>query len=114
MTTRQAGRLSSGTKPPAKTSYAIYGNAGIAGAILTYDDSAVEADASGNYIIIVPAGWSGTVTPTLTGYTFTPESKSYTDLAASVGGEDYVTTIELLSKFALNSKIGRASCRERV
>jgi hypothetical protein len=87
--TRQVGRLSSGTKPAATTSYAIYGSAGIAGAFMAYDSQSVEADADGNYIIIVHSNWSGTVTPSKTGYDFTPASKSYTNLSASVGGQDY-------------------------
>ena len=34
-------------------------------------------DASGNYSAQVPSGWSGAVTPTLSGYTFSPPSRSY-------------------------------------
>jgi hypothetical protein len=72
-----------------QTLFAIYGNVGIAGATLTYGEQAVEADADGNYIIIVAAGWSGTVTPSKTDYEFTPTSRDYTNLAVSDGGEDY-------------------------
>ena len=46
----------------------------------------------GDYNGIVPVGWSGTVTPTLEGYTFVPESRSYTGIAASIAGDDYIAT----------------------
>ena len=46
----------------------------------------------GDYNGIVPVGWSGTVTPTLEGYTFVPESRTYPSMMASITGEDYVAT----------------------
>jgi hypothetical protein len=46
-------------------------------------------DASGQYAIVVPDGWSGDVTPTATGYTMFPSSLSYTDVTSDVAGEDY-------------------------
>jgi len=88
--TRQVGRLSSDIR---RNQVAIYGNAGIAGAVMAYDSQSVEADADGNYIIIVHSNWSGTVTPSKTGYTFTPASKSYTNITASDGGEDYTAEV---------------------
>ena len=51
----------------------IYGNAGAPGVILSYVDGpakTIAADSLGNYMINVPSGWTGTVTPSLTGYTF--------------------------------------------
>jgi len=88
--TRQVGRLSSDIR---RNQVAIYGNAGIAGAVMAYDSQSVEADADGNYIIIVHSNWSGTVTPAKTGYTFTPASNSYTNITASDGGEDYTAEV---------------------
>jgi hypothetical protein len=70
----------------------ISGNAGIAGATLTYLDGVVKtvtADVSGNYAITVPVGWTGTVTPSKPGYTFLPVSLSYTNLTVSQTGQNY-------------------------
>jgi len=50
---------------------AISGNAGINGATLWYMDSGpknVIANGSGNYSLVVPYNWSGTVTPYKSGY----------------------------------------------
>ena len=49
-------------------------------------------DSSGQYTATVPAGWSGTVTPTLTGYAFTPANRTYTTVASSYQNQDYSAT----------------------
>ena len=46
-------------------------------------------DALGVYDVTVAAGWSGTVTPTLSGYSFTPVSRTYTGLTTDQTGQDY-------------------------
>ncbi len=54
------------------TAYIISGNVGVAGATLSYTDGGpktVTADGSGLYSFQVPAGWSGTVTPSKAGIT---------------------------------------------
>jgi hypothetical protein len=49
----------------------------------------------GNYTCIVPFGWSGTITPTLAGKTFTPASRTYSNVGSNpddlngLGPEDY-------------------------
>lgn len=75
--------------------FTISGNAGVAGASLAYTGGAepVLADSSGNYTITVPWGWDGTVTPSKTGYTFTPSSKTYTDVVANKTGENYTAAL---------------------
>jgi uncharacterized delta-60 repeat protein len=73
----------------------ISGSAGIGGATLSYNDGGAQtatADGSGAYTITVPVGWSGTVTPSKTGYTFSPISKTYANLAADASSENYVVT----------------------
>ena len=70
----------------------ISGNAGVAGATLSYTDGTAKtatADGSGAYEIIVPRGWTGTVTPSKTGFTFTPSNRSYNNLLTSQTGQDY-------------------------
>ncbi len=65
---------------------AIVGNTGVAGAVLSYIDSTaktVTADSVGAYSITVPYSWSGTVTPSKSGYLFSPKYASFSNLTAS-------------------------------
>ncbi len=82
-----------------EVSQTISGNAGVPGAALNYLDGSlksVTADGSGNYAITVPYYWSGTVTPSLSGYTFTPSLQSYTNVITDQTGQDYLATSEPL------------------
>jgi uncharacterized delta-60 repeat protein len=77
--------------PPAQMIH-ISGNAGAAGATLSYMDGtakSVTSDSSGAYSISVPENWTGTVTPAKAGFTFTPTSRSYTNVAADLTDQDY-------------------------
>jgi len=49
-------------------------------------------DIDGYYELEVTSGWSGTVTPTKTDYTFNPTSQSYTDVTTDQTNQDYVAT----------------------
>ena len=76
------------------TAYTISGNAGVAGATLSYVDGTtktVTADGSGGYSFQVPINWSGTVTPSKAGYNFSPASMSYTNVLADQAGQNYST-----------------------
>jgi hypothetical protein len=44
---------------------------------------------SGYYLGVVDAGWSGTVMPVLSGYSFEPETRSYSSIAADQTAQDY-------------------------
>jgi hypothetical protein len=62
--------------------HTITGRVGIGGATLSYDDDylgsqSAIADANGNYTILVHSCWAGTVTPSKTGYFFTPANLVY-------------------------------------
>ncbi len=75
--------------------YIISGNAGVAGAILSYTDGSpktAEADGSGSYSFSVSYDWSGTVTPSKTGYTFSPVNKIYSHVLADQAAQDYTAT----------------------
>lgn len=50
-------------------------------------------DAGGNYHAIMSSGWSATVTPTKTGYSFTPLNRVYSNVTAPLSDQDYVATI---------------------
>ncbi|MBK8821420.1 MAG: right-handed parallel beta-helix repeat-containing protein [Anaerolineales bacterium] len=77
------------------TAYTISGDAGVAGAILSYVDGSsrtVTADGAGLYTFQVPADWSGTVTPSKAGYTFSPTSMIYVNVLADQTAQNYTTT----------------------
>ncbi len=75
-------------------SLSISGSVGVAGAgaTLSYTDGmpkTATADANGIYSFAVTFNWTGTVTPTKAGVTFSPASRSYTNLAANQTGQNY-------------------------
>ena len=68
----------------------ISGNAGVAGATLTYAGGSTTADTTtGDYSFTVPFGWSGTVTPVKNCYTFSPLSVSYSAVTADWPAQNY-------------------------
>jgi hypothetical protein len=88
--------------------YVITGNAGIAGATLSYTDGVLQttiADSSGNYSITVPSGWSGTVTPFKTSYTFLPASRTYSTVTSNQTAQNYIAT---LITYTLTGNVGVA------
>jgi hypothetical protein len=54
--------------------------------------SATSSDASGFYSCPISAGWSGTVVPAKTGYSFSPSSLSYSSVAYDWTNQNYVGT----------------------
>jgi hypothetical protein len=74
------------------TAWGISGNAGIAGATVSYvgtSSGAVVADSFGNYNITGLANGSYTITPSLSGKTFTPANASVTVSSADVNGINF-------------------------
>lgn len=70
----------------------IAGNAATAGAVLTYTDGVsktVTTDASGNFSITVPSGWSGTLTPALTRFSFQPSERTFADVRGDLDAQDF-------------------------
>jgi hypothetical protein len=80
----------------AVSGFTISGNAGVGGATLSYTDGTLKtstANDSGLYSFRVPSGWSGTVTPSKPGYTFSPVNRAYTNVLANQAGQDYTATL---------------------
>ncbi len=78
--------------PAESVSSTISGNAGVAGATLSYTDGTaktVTADGTGAYVFSVPYNWSGVVTPSKSGVTFSPASRSYTNITADLASQNY-------------------------
>ena len=77
---------------PTKVLYTISGKVSTSEVVLTYQNGGtqtVRSDALGNYSFSVPSGWSGTVTPSKTGYAFLPKNRSYTNVTAPLAGQDF-------------------------
>jgi hypothetical protein len=64
---------------------------GIPGVTLTFTPGGtVKTDDNGDYSNAVTFGWSGTVTPSLTGYTFTPANRTYSSVKSNLIDQDYI------------------------
>jgi hypothetical protein len=77
------------------TAYVISGNAGVAGAVVSYSGTAsgsVIAGSGGAYSIPGLAPGSYTITPSLSGYTFSPTSHSETITSANITGVNFTPT----------------------
>jgi len=89
-------------------SVSISGNAGVAGATLSFFDGTaktVTSAANGTYTINVPAGWSGTITPSLQYYNFTPVSLNFTSVAGNLINQNFTA----LSSFTDFRSVGPGS-----
>jgi hypothetical protein len=74
----------------------ITGNAGDKGVVLHYIDGTaktVTSGSNGRYTITVPYNWSGSVTPSKTGVTFTPPNRSYTHVIVNQAAQNYTDRI---------------------
>ena len=92
VTVTQAGS----TQPVLSVSGSVLNSSGtgVSGVMITFSNSGGTAtsDDSGNYSVTIPDNYSGTATPSKTGYTFTPASKSYSNVTASKTSENYIAT----------------------
>ena len=90
VTVTQAGLESLTISGSVKTSS---GSIGVSGVTITFSNGggAATTDAIGDYSVTVSHNYSGTATPSKTGYTFIPASKTYSNVTASKTGENYTT-----------------------
>jgi hypothetical protein len=73
-----------------KTTYTISGSVGVPGVLMRGLPGDPVSNTQGHYSVAVEEGWSGTVTPRLEGFTFTPPARSYTKVVGDLANEDYV------------------------
>ena len=72
--------------------WTISGNAGVAGATLSYTDGTaktVKANGNGGYSLRVSDNYTGAVTVSRAGYTFVTNSINYTNVSANMTGQNY-------------------------
>ena len=80
------------TPTPTMPPVTISGSTGAAGTTLSYTDGVAKtatADSNGDYSFSVSYNWSGTVTASKNGVTFSPASRNYTNLTTNQLGQDY-------------------------
>ena len=74
----------------------ISGNTGVPGVTLSYTDGVLKtatSNGSGNYSFQVSYDWAGMVTPSKTGVSFIPSSRTYTGVTSDLTGQNYVAKI---------------------
>lgn len=75
--------------------YNIYGSVkspaakGIQGVVMSGLPGSPVTDINGNYSAEVLKGWSGTVTPTKSGFTFTPTNRNYSNVSGDLINQNY-------------------------
>jgi hypothetical protein len=72
--------------------YTISGNTGVGNVIL--NGLGTSSDSGGNYSATVSYGWNGTVTPSETGYTFSPLSRTYSTVTSNQTSQNYTATLQ--------------------
>ena len=67
------------------------GGSGISGVTLSFSNGggSTTTNSNGYYSKQVPYGWSGTVTPSKSGYTFSPPSRSYSNVTSNRTNQNY-------------------------
>lgn len=73
--------------------------AALPGVTVSFSNNGGDAitNASGNYAIVLPSGWSGTATPFLLGKDFSPQSIGYPSLTADVTEQNYVASMQMIT-----------------
>lgn len=77
------------------TSFAISGTItpAVAGTTISATTGAsCTYDAAGTYRCVVPQNWTGTVTPSASGFTFNPTGRNYSAVGADITGQDYASS----------------------
>ena len=88
---------------------------GIEGVTITFSNAggSTATDSSGNYSHSVSLGWSGSATPSKIGYSFSPASRSYSNVTSDQTSQDYTATFQT---YTISGKVstGEASSLVRM
>jgi len=91
---------------PAISGVVTGGGVPLSGVLLTFTGlGSVTTNASGAYTMFVPSGWSGTVTPSAAGYTFSPPSRSYPAVTSDQPNQDYAAASALPASVTLSGRV---------
>jgi hypothetical protein len=97
----QISNFACGTASTTPPTHSISGNAGVAGATVSWSGTAsgsTVADGSGNYSIPNLADGPYTITPSLAGYTFSPTSSNQTLAGANITGVNFTAGLAYWSQ----------------
>jgi peptidoglycan/xylan/chitin deacetylase (PgdA/CDA1 family) len=75
------------------TNCIISGSAGVDGVTMNGLPGDPCTSGGGLFSVVVPYGWSGTITPVKTGYTFNPTSISYSEVTSNLANRNFVATV---------------------
>jgi predicted outer membrane repeat protein len=93
--------------------FTIGGNTGVAGVTLRYTDAmpkTVTSQPNGTYSLTIPEGWSGTITPSHTCFTFNPLNRTYNDVTGNQTTQNYSATLNPASGCAqLSVRLGQTT-----
>jgi len=90
----------------------IEGNTGVGWVTLSYTNGTpqtINSDGAGNYSIEVPAGWSGTITPSHPCYAFGPGDRTYSNLTANQTSQNFTPTFNNAPVCAVTTGVFRPS-----
>jgi hypothetical protein len=74
--------------------YTISGSVGLSGVVMKgLPGDPVITDQNGYYDKVVDYGWKGTVTPSMEGYTFEPQNRTYSKVTSDQSGQDYTAIV---------------------
>jgi len=74
-----------------------YDESPLQGVVMDVDDGLINdpiTNVLGNYFVIVPSSWSGTVTPVLNGYVFYPPSRTYNNVTHNQDRRNYTAYLD--------------------
>jgi len=77
---------------------------GLANVILSGLPGSPKTNAAGQYSASVQSGWSGTATPALSGYTFSPQKRTYNNVTGNLTADDY-TAAQGSVKYSISGRI---------
>ncbi len=92
--------------PPVDCAYVVYCTFTISGYVRKPDNSPISGvemsglpgnpstNSSGSYSGTVEYGWSGTVTPSKAGYTFSPSNRAYSNVTSDQSNQNYTGTLQ--------------------
>ncbi|WKN42164.1 hypothetical protein [Tunicatimonas pelagia] len=70
-----------------------------------FPSASVVTNNVGQYTAEVPIDWSGSVTPVLEGYHFTPSSSSYTEVVDDLNNQDYEASLNGIITYTISGTI---------
>ena len=84
---------------------------GFSGVTVTFDNDGgtAETNSSGYYSQDLDNGWSGTVTPTESNYTFEPPSRNYSNVTSNISNQNYTGSATVRPKVTISGYVRTSS-----